>query len=337
MNPDQPPTSARSREDAAVAPLFTHERSLSTKVGKGSDAHRIFTEQTQVLGAQLVTQLNILWKTARIHTQTNAALDPILNGLLATIRSLAAGGALTIRLQNDFLYLDDTHLKMRRPQAPIFIEFIEQVSSRRIGALVFAPDLRAQDLREFGYAFTRDEGRTSTLTALREEMAARGVQGIDLKEALRLSLRGHAAESSGQNVLKGLYAGAVGVVGDIMERIRHGRNPSFRQAKRIVQNLVDAILQDESSVLGLTTLRCYDEYTHNHSVNVCLLALALANRSGFPKPALLDLGVAALFHDIGKIEVPREVLNYPGELSPAEWELLQGHPVLGVLTLIRTR
>ncbi|MGH7255667.1 MAG: HD-GYP domain-containing protein, partial [Nitrospirales bacterium] len=74
-----------------------------------------------------------------------------------------------------------------------------------------------------------------------------------------------------------------------------------------------------------------------HSVNVCLLALALANRSGFPKPALVDLGVAALFHDIGKIEVPREVLNHPGELSPADWELLQGHPVLGVLTLIRTR
>jgi HD-GYP domain-containing protein (c-di-GMP phosphodiesterase class II) len=95
--------------------------------------------------------------------------------------------------------------------------------------------------------------------------------------------------------------------------------------------------RDEATLLGLTTLRCHDQYTHNHSVNVALLSMALGNRAGYSKVDLADLGMAALFHDVGKCAISLDVLNKPGEFTNEEWQLMRTHPIEGVLTLIEFR
>jgi HD-GYP domain-containing protein (c-di-GMP phosphodiesterase class II) len=97
------------------------------------------------------------------------------------------------------------------------------------------------------------------------------------------------------------------------------------------------MVDDEAAVLGLTTLRCHDQYTHNHSVNVSLLSIALANRVGYPKVELADLGLAALFHDMGKSTIPMEVLNKPGEFTDEDWVAMRNHPTEGVLSLSKMR
>jgi HD-GYP domain-containing protein (c-di-GMP phosphodiesterase class II) len=70
-----------------------------------------------------------------------------------------------------------------------------------------------------------------------------------------------------------------------------------------------------------------------HSVNVCILSVALGRRLGLTKPQLLDLGVAALLHDIGKSRVPTEILNKRGSLEPAERVAIQHHTWQGLLAL----
>ena len=97
------------------------------------------------------------------------------------------------------------------------------------------------------------------------------------------------------------------------------------------------MLHDESTLLGLTNLRCHDQYTHNHSVNVALLSMALGNRAGYPKIELADLGLAALFHDVGKCAISLDILNKPGEFTKDEWDIMRSHPTEGVLTLVRLR
>jgi HD-GYP domain-containing protein (c-di-GMP phosphodiesterase class II) len=87
----------------------------------------------------------------------------------------------------------------------------------------------------------------------------------------------------------------------------------------------------------LTTIRDYDEYTFTHSVNVCIFSVALGKRLGFGKVQLYDLGMAALFHDIGKSRVPAEIINKPGGLSDDEWRLIAAHPWLGALALFQLR
>ena len=122
-----------------------------------------------------------------------------------------------------------------------------------------------------------------------------------------------------------------------MTSVRMGGSPNIKKIKRVVQGIVDQILNEETSLIGLTTIRDYDEYTFTHSVNVCIFSVALGKRLGLSKLQLYDLGMAALFHDIGKSRVPQSILNKTSGLTDDEWRLIAAHPWLGVLALFQVR
>jgi HD-GYP domain-containing protein (c-di-GMP phosphodiesterase class II) len=96
-----------------------------------------------------------------------------------------------------------------------------------------------------------------------------------------------------------------------------------------MQSIYNHIVEDEGFVYGLTNIKNHDEYTLNHSVNVCLLATALGRRLGLSRPELVDLGMAAFFHDLGKTETPLEILNKPGHLTDDERGIMEKHPFHG--------
>jgi putative nucleotidyltransferase with HDIG domain len=84
----------------------------------------------------------------------------------------------------------------------------------------------------------------------------------------------------------------------------------------------------------LANIKNYDEAIFNHSVNVAIYAITIGQRVGIPKKYLSYLGMAALFHDIGKIKIPKEILNKTGKLLPEELALMRSHPILGVVTIM---
>jgi len=94
--------------------------------------------------------------------------------------------------------------------------------------------------------------------------------------------------------------------------------------------MVDLLLSDKVPLLGLANIKNYDEYTYNHSVNVTIYSLALGARLGFSKKILAELGLAALFHDVGKTRIPDSILKKPDKLSEVEWEIIRSHPMIGV-------
>jgi HD-GYP domain-containing protein (c-di-GMP phosphodiesterase class II) len=136
---------------------------------------------------------------------------------------------------------------------------------------------------------------------------------------------------------KRTYAQSVSVTKEVINSVRMGRSPNIKKIKRVVQGIVDQVLNEETSLIGLTTLRDYDEYTFTHSVNVCIFSVALGRKLGLTRLQLYDLGVAALMHDIGKARVPLTVLNKPSGLSEDEWRTIAGHPWMGVLQLFAMR
>jgi HD-GYP domain-containing protein (c-di-GMP phosphodiesterase class II) len=122
-----------------------------------------------------------------------------------------------------------------------------------------------------------------------------------------------------------------------MESVKLKQAVGVRKSKRVVQGLVDVLLQDENTLLGLTTLRSHDEYTYSHCVNVCILALSIGQRLGYERTHLSELGVAALFHDVGKADIPLEILNKTGDFTPEDWRVIRRHPVYGVKSLLRLK
>jgi HD-GYP domain-containing protein (c-di-GMP phosphodiesterase class II) len=149
--------------------------------------------------------------------------------------------------------------------------------------------------------------------------------------------QGEETREKAKERAKRTYAQSVSVTKDLMSSVRMGGSPNIKKIKRVIQGIVDQILNEETSLIGLTTIRDYDEYTFTHSVNVCIFAVALGKRLGLSKLQLYDLGLAALFHDIGKSRVPQDVLNKSGGLTDEEWRMIASHPWLGVLSLFQVR
>ena len=318
----------RAADITATQPILTHEKSLTKKVAKGSEAGDIYDQQILMLGTQLVTQMSILIKMSKLHGRTNTALDSPVDSALTVIKALAQDEPITVRLQNDFLFLGQRHLKVTSAQMPVFATVIDTLNQWNIGGVSFSKDVESRDFRELIFQLGLFDTANSSISTLRAALEQHAVKGIDVEE--RRVLRGKATAKS-------RYANAASAVGTLVQDSREKGTIGFKQAKRAIQSIVDLMMNDEASLLGLTTLRCHDQYTHNHSVNVALLSMALGNRAGYPKVELADLGLAALFHDLGKATIPMEVLNKPGEFTEEEWGMMRNHPTEGALSLAKMR
>jgi len=331
-----------SPDEDMMQPILTHEKSLSQKIGQGSEAGDILDQQLVMLGFQLITQLNTLIKTSKIHGRANAALDKPVETMLTLIETLSHDQPVTLWVQDDFLFLGENHLKVTAQQMLVVSSILDALKKWRIGGLTFSSSVSSKDLREFAHLFVSLDPTTKSIEDFRQELKNLAVAGIELKDTRLLNLKEHLAESVDSRVRhkarsKAAYGKAADAVGNLVQSSRDGKALNFKQAKRAIQNIVDLMMQDEPIMLGLTTLRCHDQYTHNHSVNVSLLSIALANRAGYPKVELADLGLAALFHDMGKSTIPLEVLNKPGEFTEDEWTMMRNHPTEGVLGLAQLR
>jgi HD-GYP domain-containing protein (c-di-GMP phosphodiesterase class II) len=337
-----PKTAQTPVSDDQSQPLLTHEKSLTHKIGHGSDAGGILDQQLAMLAFQLIIQLNTLIKTSKIHGRTNAALDKPVETMLTVIQTLAHDQPVTLRLQNDFLFLGESHLKVSSQQMLVMASIIDMMGKWRIGGITFSSSVTSKDLREFAYLFVSLDPTTKSLQDFREELTQQNVAGIALEDPRELALKVDPATENnpkGQRKTKSrsAYGNVVSAADSLTQSVRDGGTLNFKQAKRAIQNIVDLMMQDEPALLGFTTLRCHDQYTQRHSVNVALLSVALGNRAGYPKVELADLGLAALFHDMGKSAIPVDVLNKPGEFTEDEWTAMRNHPTDGVLSLAQLR
>ncbi|WP_432665896.1 HD-GYP domain-containing protein [Wukongibacter baidiensis] len=97
----------------------------------------------------------------------------------------------------------------------------------------------------------------------------------------------------------------------------------------IVNKLIEELLENDEIVISLGKLRTIDDYTLEHSVNVCIMSLVIGLSYGFEYEELVDLGVGAILHDIGKMLIPQEILNKPGALTVEEYEIVKNHTTYG--------
>ncbi|MCP3976955.1 MAG: HD domain-containing protein [bacterium] len=101
-----------------------------------------------------------------------------------------------------------------------------------------------------------------------------------------------------------------------------------------VEGLFEQSVTQSSASLLLSTVKSHDEYTFYHSVNVCILALAVGRMIGIDRKHLIPIGVGAVLHDIGKTAVSTSVLNYPGRLDQEQWKEITLHPQEGALAIL---
>jgi HD-GYP domain-containing protein (c-di-GMP phosphodiesterase class II) len=107
-------------------------------------------------------------------------------------------------------------------------------------------------------------------------------------------------------------------------------------AKAIVHNIVEEIIENRNIIVNMIDLKSYDNYTYYHSVNVGVLSMVLGVALGMNRTSLYKLGLGALLHDIGKVFVDKSIIDKPDSLTPEEYEKVKKHPVLGYKYLTST-
>jgi putative nucleotidyltransferase with HDIG domain len=123
-------------------------------------------------------------------------------------------------------------------------------------------------------------------------------------------------------------------VGWLHEEMTLGNDLPLAEAEAVVRSLAAAMHGDQAMVLPLLRIRRYDEYTTTHSLNVCTLAMGLAEWLGLGARDVRAFGTAGLLHDIGKVKIPPEILNKAGRLTPEERAIMNEHPVEGARIII---
>ena len=121
-----------------------------------------------------------------------------------------------------------------------------------------------------------------------------------------------------------------------MEDARLGKTINVPGAKKNVSSMVESVIRNPDALTCFTHLKKKDEYTALHGLRVCILALIFGRHLGMDEAELNALGIGALFHDIGKIKVPDEILNKPDPLTGPEIAVMQRHVKFGVEILERS-
>lgn len=136
---------------------------------------------------------------------------------------------------------------------------------------------------------------------------------------------------------KAVKSEAKKVVTGILHEARMGKQVALEEVNHVVEKMVDSVFQNVDALASLSRIKSKDQYTFMHSVNVCVLMIAFCRFIGVERDIMQKVGVGALLHDIGKMKVPDAVLNKPGALTDAEFELMKSHVTHGHDILIVTR
>ena len=281
----------------------------------------------------IVNQISVILRNAQIHNPDNIAVTAAIEKFISLMTHLTAGGrAITLELIGEYFYCDDVRIRYSLEHLLNFDYLVREFKKREIGRIVFADSIRVRDVQAFLKAFIAAGFSASPYETMYEMMSDVERIHVDILQKIKDGER-----EDTRKVIKKIYYNAVSFSKGVMKKIKAGEKVSIKKAKRIVEQMVDHLLEEENLLIGMTAIKDYDEYTYHHSVNVSILSVALGQRLGLNKKMLTELGLVALFHDIGKIDIPSEILNKASSFTEDEWRLMKRHPIWGVRALLKLR
>ena len=115
----------------------------------------------------------------------------------------------------------------------------------------------------------------------------------------------------------------------MFQEARMGKAVEAEQAMPLVEEINKSVERNPGALISLARLKTSDNYTYLHSIAVCALMIALGKQMKLDDSVLRDVGMAGLFHDMGKAMIPNAILNKPGKLTDAEFDVMKTHPAEG--------
>jgi HD-GYP domain-containing protein (c-di-GMP phosphodiesterase class II) len=278
----------------------------------------------------LASRFYTVFRLAKLFEPNNATVRDRLVELVESVQAIIRkAGEIRIEVRSGFLLINWTRLKFEASTHHVFRFFLDEFMARQIGAISFFSGLTADELGRFMVFLARMEYPKNQPFETLQKMLGQADLPHARCEKISPEEIGELADNSpapmfflGIFHLQKLFGDRVGVW-------------NFYVTKRWIQSVCNLMALDESFLLGLVNLKNFEDYVLNHSVNVCVLSLALGKRIGLTRPELMDLGISAALHDVGKLDVPKEILEKPAMLDARERAVIERHSHTGANDLIQ--
>lgn len=313
-------------------------------------------------GQQFLQIFNLLISTARTYQDNNQALINSVEQFVRFMQQLLQESEeVTLMFTEGGFYLQEEKIVCDRSAVSLARTMSRFFETRNLEGLRFHDSLRQAPFTEISclarlisqcslyedpaawFENKLEEEKLSwvetvdvspvSLTALKKKGGTAGRQEPagkknNLPEEARVKKRRNALQTYGYTVLS---------LRDIAQKIGSDKKVSIKKTMRLMQNMIDMVVEDTQIFLSLSTIRDYDDYTFTHSINVAILSVTLGHKIGLAKSVLETLSLSALFHDLGKIDIPHDILNKPGRLTETEFQMIKQHSLDSVRRIIKLK
>jgi HD-GYP domain-containing protein (c-di-GMP phosphodiesterase class II) len=294
-------------------------------------------KQRALLGEKTLGTLHKLIQTAKIHQNNNQLLIKCIKDFFDVLSLWwAEDDELTIKMSHGRFLIQDEKLYFQRDNAKLIQEMYQFFECRELSGLRFHSDIRSSSYEKIlGFARLLNEAseKDNPLAWIVDGIKNETFSWVKVLQLPKTSP--HEQDFERKDMARKTYAYALTSVKEVAQKINSQKRAGVRKLKRIAQNMVDILSEDESVMLGISTMRDYDDYTYSHSVNVAILSLCLGKRIGLSRISLSYLAICGLVHDLGKLNIAKGILNKPGKLTDQEFKEMEEHPIKSVSQIMK--
>ena len=318
------------------------KKAQTTSEAGGLDLDHLTMEEIVNIktGNQLINYIHTSVKAARLYDENNEGFTSQIDKLMDIFESLfESDDTVSLEIYMSYLFFNRVKIKSEFKNY-IHIRFIiDTLKKRNTEGLTFSSRLtRAQVNGFIRLLAEHDKEKEIPFEDFQDQIQALHIDNISLQKFSETTKQAAEERLVGiRRQAKRVFFESMYNLKGIMHQGKSKPGTGARRIRRLAQSIVDLIAEDEPYLIGLTTMKHYDDYILNHSVNVCVLSVALGQRVGLEKNALKELGLAGLFHDIGKILQPSEVISEKEMPDDEEQKLLKCHPQYGVEMMMQMK
>ncbi len=289
---------------------------------------------------QLLNAFFVFYKTARILDENNDTFKKQRDNFVRCMKNVAKSDPqVTIKLVTGRYFVNELMVAFDENGLSGAASVVSEWKKIGLGGVKFNTEAAAESIGLFFSYLSSLRPDDHNVESISQELSDRDLSVVQL-----LSLKALVVDTpvvteemrrEFRNTARKTFFRAMSTVQEIVQNTRSDKEINVAKTKRVVHSLIDQILRDEQSVVELTSIRDYDDYTYAHSINVTIYSLTLGVRLGLDRGRLSQLGFAALFHDVGKVKLPSDLINKPDAYDENDWIQMQRHPMLGAKTILR--
>jgi len=296
---------------------------------------------------RFLRDLFLALQVLRLRGAEDAKAQEAIESFHQSLQAMTSSGAVRIQRSGPHLFLNESKVRPS-PDVRLQVRALGQDLDRfGIGGFEFGPGVTRDGLSQFLDLYANLEQALAEAGAMEEVSDGRGKQRDRLTEVVELvpaisalpdDVQFAEEEEGGgdrQNQARRTFFRALKAARLVFKQSQANRIPELRKTRAVVHEMIDAVVEEEFSLLGISAMHNFDEYTFQHSVHVAVLSVALGQKLGLPRTELSHLGVSAMFHDVGKTRIPKKVLWKPGSFDKNDWTLMQKHPLAGAREMLR--